>query len=157
MVTALDTGNALATPAVGFVGTTVAMGRFGNIDVLNTLITPEGSIWLSLKKTLGLSDVYVQNNVWDPGGTTGWHTHPGASLIIVTAGTVTAYEGHDPTASPLCTHRGWGLSMLVVNTCTSSGTKAPSRREPWQYSSFRQMRCVGLTLTARGTARSDED
>ncbi len=109
MVTALDTGNALATPAVGFVGTTVAMGRFGNIDVLNTLITPEGSIWLSLKKTLGLSDVYVQNNVWDPGGTTGWHTHPGASLIIVTAGTVTAYEGHDSDCKPAVYTQGMGF------------------------------------------------
>ena len=35
-----------------------------------------------------------------PGGSTGWHTHPGHSLIIVTAGTVTAYEGDDPSCTP---------------------------------------------------------
>jgi hypothetical protein len=29
-----------------------------------------------------------------------WHTHPGPSLIIVTAGTVTAYDGDDPTCTP---------------------------------------------------------
>ena len=34
------------------------------------------------------------------GDSTGWHTHPGASLIIVTQGTVTAYEGDDPDCSP---------------------------------------------------------
>jgi quercetin dioxygenase-like cupin family protein len=42
----------------------------------------------------------VQRNVWAPGGSTGWHTHPGHSLIIVTAGTVTDYEGHDPGCKP---------------------------------------------------------
>ena len=51
-----------------------------------------------MQKTKGASDLYVQSNVWAPGGTTGWHTHPGHSLIIVTAGTVTAYDGDDPLA-----------------------------------------------------------
>lgn len=31
---------------------------------------------------------------------TGWHTHPGPSIIIVTQGTVTAYEGDDPNCTP---------------------------------------------------------
>ncbi len=31
---------------------------------------------------------------------TGWHTHPGPSIIIVTQGTVTAYEGDDPNCMP---------------------------------------------------------
>lgn len=47
-----------------------------------------------------MSDVYVQRNVWAPGGTTGWHSHSGHSLTIVTAGTVTDYEGHDPECTP---------------------------------------------------------
>ena len=42
----------------------------------------------------------VQNNLWVPGGSTGWHTHPGHSLIIVTAVTVTAYDGDDPSCTP---------------------------------------------------------
>ena len=65
-------------------------------------LKPEGNeqLWLSRQKTKGLSDVYVQSNVWAPGGSTGWHTHPGHSLIIVTAGTVTNYEGHDPDCKP---------------------------------------------------------
>jgi len=96
-----------ATPAAGFVGTTLAVGRFGDIDTSNhqlpalpKLASVPAAPWLSLQKTKGLSDVYVQNNVWQPGGTTGWHTHPGHSLIIVTAGTVTAYEGDDPSCTP---------------------------------------------------------
>jgi hypothetical protein len=77
----------------------------------NHVFFPEGFrsdserfLWLAHLKTRGPSDLYVQDNSWDPmtapGGTTGWHTHPGPSLIIVTAGTITAYEGHDPSCTP---------------------------------------------------------
>ncbi len=116
VVTALYTRNVLATPASGFTGTTLAKGRFGQIDVFNQLIQPsapqEGqasNIWLSLQKTKGLSDLYVQSNVWQPGGSTGWHTHPGHSLITVTAGTLTAYEGNDPDCKPSVYTPGMGF------------------------------------------------
>jgi len=96
-----------ATPQSGFVGTTIAAARFGDIEASNSLVQPgerrdrlPANVWLSFQKTKGASDLYVQNNVWQPGGTTGWHTHPGHSLIIVTAGTVTTYEGHDPSCTP---------------------------------------------------------
>src|SRR5436189_3619244 len=75
-----------ATPASQFIGTTVAVGHFGEFDV--NLHTIPADIWHSQQRTNGQSDMYVQSNVWQPGGTTGWHSHPGHSLIIVTAGTV---------------------------------------------------------------------
>lgn len=88
-----------ATPAAGFVGTTLAFGRYGEIDVSNfrapvrpNEVSGRALPWISHQKTKGLSDLYVQSNVWQPGGTTGWHTHPGHSLITVTAGTLTAYD-----------------------------------------------------------------
>lgn len=96
-----------ATPASGFAGTTLALGRFGDIDALNhneparAKENPHAAPpWLSIQKTKGASDLYVQSNVWQPGGTTGWHRHPGHSLIIVTAGTVTTYESDDPSCTP---------------------------------------------------------
>lgn len=108
--------NVHATPATGFVGTTLAQGRFAEFEVFNHLVLPnarrgehEKNIWLSLQKTKGSSDVYVQSNVWQPGGSTGWHTHPGHSLIIVTAGTVTAYEGNDPSCTPTVYTAGMGF------------------------------------------------
>jgi len=64
---------------------------------------------MSLQKTKGSSDVYVQDNVWQPGGDTGWHTHLGHSLIIVKAGTITAYEGDDPECSPTVYTAGMGF------------------------------------------------
>lgn len=99
-----------ATPSSGFTGTTISVGRFGAIDVFNHFVPPgQGNLWLSLQKTKGKSDVYVQDNVWAPGGSTGWHSHPGHSLITVTAGTVTAYDGHDPSCKPHVYTTGMGF------------------------------------------------
>jgi hypothetical protein len=121
-------GNVLATtPATpGFSGTTLAKATFGDLDIKaktsigSTEMRPE--FWKAELKTMGLSDLYIQQNTWDPSACTagpsgscgpcvpgsgkpcipssGWHTHPGPSLVIVTQGTVTAYEGDDPTCTP---------------------------------------------------------
>jgi quercetin dioxygenase-like cupin family protein len=108
MVTALhNPGNAGATPAVRFAATTILSRRFDKDEVLSQSIVPDSSeddrrakVWLSEQKTAGPSDLYVQSNVWQPGGSTGWHTHPGNSLIFVAAGTVTEYESSDRDCKP---------------------------------------------------------
>jgi len=103
-----------ATAANGFAATTLAKGTLGGFEVFNHLIQPnstgdddDANVWLSLQKTKGSSDLYVQSNVWQPVNpttkvvaSTGWHSHPGHSLIIVTAGAVTNYEGDDPECKP---------------------------------------------------------
>jgi len=117
LVTALNYPKvAQATPADGFTGTTIALGRFGPINVFNYFIPPniendkhKKQVWLSLQRTRGQSDLYVQNNVWVPGGSTGWHSHPGHSLIIVTAGTVTEYESDDHKCKPHVSTQGMGF------------------------------------------------
>jgi hypothetical protein len=117
MITALYYARTVrATPADGFVGTTVAKGTLGAFEVFNHAILPNSTghhddenVWLSLQKTKGSSDLYVQSNVWQPGGSTGWHTHPGHSLIIVTAGTVTDYDAHDPNCTPTVYTQGMGF------------------------------------------------
>jgi quercetin dioxygenase-like cupin family protein len=38
-------------------------------------------------------DVLVQRNTVAPGGHSGWHSHPGASVVYVESGTLTIYEG----------------------------------------------------------------
>src|SRR5436190_23090887 len=100
-------GNVLATPATtpGFSGTTLAKATFGELDI-NAKTIP-ADIWKAQLKTNGDSDLYVQQNTWDPGAcnnecipSSGWHTHPGPSLVIVTQGTVTEYRGDDPTCTP---------------------------------------------------------
>jgi cupin domain len=100
-------GAVSATPQKGFFPTMLAVGRFGEIDVNN--FTIPANLWQSRQKTQGLSDLYVQDNTWDPGGDTGWHTHPGHSLIIVKEGTVTEYDGDDPDCTPHVYSTGMGF------------------------------------------------
>ena len=51
----------------------------------------------------------MTRNVISAGGQSGWHTHPGPSLILVTAGEITAYEGDDPTCTPTRYKAGEGF------------------------------------------------
>ena len=103
---AVYVGSVLATPATmpGFSGTTLAKATFGDLDIKTH--TNPADIWKAELKTKGDSDLYVQQNTWDPTlcgaciPSSGWHTHPGPSLVIVTQGTVTEYDGDDPTCTP---------------------------------------------------------
>jgi len=42
------------------------------------------------------SDVAIANVVFDPGGSSGWHSHPGPVFAVVKTGSVTVYQvgGH---------------------------------------------------------------
>ena len=107
MVTALFHARpAMATDPAGFTSTTVAKGQFDEFEVFNLVKVPvqgpppSHTIWKSRQGTKGLSDGAVFSNVWQPGGTTGWHTHPGHTLIFVTAGAVTQYQADDPNCTP---------------------------------------------------------
>src|SRR5215469_13939282 len=85
---------------------TLGKGGLGAFSVFNHFTGPNGQNWASWEATTAPSDLYVQDSVWLPGGTTGWHSHPGHSLIIVTEGTVTDYEGDDPNCTPYVYTKG---------------------------------------------------
>jgi hypothetical protein len=67
---------------------------------------PAPDRWKAQLKTQGQSDVYVVDNKFPPGASTGWHSHPGPSLILVVTGTVTNYPGNDPSCTRVPTARG---------------------------------------------------
>lgn len=96
---------ALATPQTGVTSEQVAMGRFGELNVKTNNFPPQ-KVKL---KTKGDSDVYVIRNTFAVGGSTGWHTHQGPSLITVTKGEITAYEGDDPNCTPTVYRAGEGF------------------------------------------------
>ncbi len=41
----------------------------------------------------GDNDVIILTATIEPGGTTGWHSHPGVEIAVVKAGTLTVYDG----------------------------------------------------------------
>ena len=83
---------ALATPPSGVTTVAIADGTFDDIDVhIKT------GAWKATIDTKGASDLHVLQNTVIPGGTLGWHSHPGPSLVIVVSGTASFYRADDCT------------------------------------------------------------
>ncbi len=97
-------GAVQATAPSGVVGTNLAVGTFGEIDA-KTLT----SDWQARIETKGDSDLYMVQNVFAPGASFGWHSHPGPSLVIVKTGALTLYKADDPTCAPHVVTAGHGF------------------------------------------------
>lgn len=82
---------AYAATAPPSTSTNLAVARFGSIDLHEHSIP--ASVWQLDLRTRGDSDGYIVDNKIPVGSATGWHTHPGPSLIFVVAGSITNYEG----------------------------------------------------------------
>jgi Cupin domain len=54
-------------------------------------------------------EVHVEHGIIRPGGSTGWHAHDGPVVITVVAGTLTFYQGDDPTCRGTIYGPGAGL------------------------------------------------
>lgn len=66
-------------------------------------------MWKARIKAKGSSDLHVLENTIAPGGTFGWHRHPGPSLVIVKTGTATFYLAADRTCTPHVVPAGSGF------------------------------------------------
>lgn len=91
---------ARATPGCGVVSVNlmdpVPVGYFPS-GTLNLMCTSNLPSWHLGTRIRGDSDVYLTKHTFAPGGQTGWHSHPGPSLITVVQGTLTIY--HDDCTS----------------------------------------------------------
>jgi quercetin dioxygenase-like cupin family protein len=94
----------LATPPSGVTPTLIAKGSFEEFDA-----KAKTGDWKSRLTTKGSSDLEVLEVRIAPGGTFGWHSHPGPSMVIVKSGTATFYLGDDPTCSPHVVQAGQGF------------------------------------------------
>jgi Cupin domain len=99
IIAALTAVPARATPSCGVSTVILALGHYpsGSLDLMCKQLEPP---WDLKTKVKGDSDVYIVRSTFPPGTHTGWHTHPGPSLITVTAGQLTVYEADDPTCTP---------------------------------------------------------
>jgi hypothetical protein len=59
-------------------------------------------------KSVPALDLAVQSITFQPGGQSGWHSHPGPVFIQVVSGTMTFYESDDPTCAPIIRSAGQG-------------------------------------------------
>ena len=94
-VGAVGVGSALGTPGTGVLGAPI-LAR-------GTLEAQDGHqhghhkgrhrrVEIELQKP---SDAIVQQVTIAPGGSTGWHSHPGPAIVIVKSGSLTLYDGDD--------------------------------------------------------------
>lgn len=96
--------SAQATPPAGVTSTVFAVGTFDKIEA-KTL----SSNWQARIDTKGATDVYILENRIAPGGSFGWHSHPGPSIVVVKSGALTIYRGDDPTCTPQVIEAGSGF------------------------------------------------
>ena len=75
-----------STAAVGFTATTLARGNAGIFDVFS-----QADGYNARLRSTSNTDVVVSNVVVVPGGTSGWHSHPGPVIIVVKTGALTFY------------------------------------------------------------------
>jgi len=98
IVCAFTPERAVATPGCGTTNTNllspVPAGYFpdGLLDLMCRQDPGTRLPWYLHTNIRGDSDVYVTQVTFQPGGQTGWHSHPGPSLITVIEGTLTVYK-----------------------------------------------------------------
>ena len=83
---AIAGGVALATPGEGTVGTLLARGSNSDEVTVHT-----DAVKL---KTEGPTDVVVVTQTWQPGGHSGWHSHPGPVLFTLKEGALSVFDGN---------------------------------------------------------------
>jgi quercetin dioxygenase-like cupin family protein len=97
---ALTAVPARATDPCGVRSENLAVGHYpsGLLNLMCNELDQYG--WNFKMMVKGNSDVYVTRHTFPVGAHTGWHTHPGPSLITVVAGELTVYEADNPTCTP---------------------------------------------------------
>ena len=95
---------ALATPGAGVQSTVFAVGTFDAFEAKTETDTFEVEL-----RTKGLTDVHILENRIAPGGTFGWHSHPGPSIVVVKSGALTLYRADDPACTPQVFAAGSGF------------------------------------------------
>ena len=96
---------ALATPIIGVDSTSLAVGTFD--DGLDATSKTD-SFAVELRAT-GPTDYHILQNKIAPGGTYGWHSHPGPSVVVVQSGALTLYQASDPACTPQLVGVGSGF------------------------------------------------
>jgi hypothetical protein len=94
-----------ASPPSGVTPTVLARGTYPRFFV-SSLLRPGGVNYAAL--TLSPVDMVVRKHDYAPGGSTGWHRHPGPVFITVTEGQLTFYEADDGSCTPHVVSAGEG-------------------------------------------------
>jgi mannose-6-phosphate isomerase-like protein (cupin superfamily) len=138
---------ASATPGVGFTSTILARGTLGE-DVtfgVPTVVVVKRKVTIktksgvvkrtfnfkvpSIQKAIACDaanpcDTAFQQGTLQPGGTTGWHTHPGPTFVAFAQGDGTVYHGAASGCPAMKIGAGSGFSQMptLVHTLRNDGS-----------------------------------
>jgi quercetin dioxygenase-like cupin family protein len=121
---------ASATPSRGFVSTVLARGAVVQDFAFGVpkIVTVKRKI--SVKTKSGLitrtnpCDTAFQQATIQPGGSSGWHTHPGATFVAVLQGEATIYRatGSDCPSTTLAAGTGFAQMPTELHVVRNEGT-----------------------------------
>jgi quercetin dioxygenase-like cupin family protein len=130
-VLAIVVGAALATPPnKGATTTLITRATLGKFEAHNDGI--------QVQSERHSADLAIAKVVLEPGGTTGWHHHPGVALVSVNSGSVTEYdknchksifkagEGFSETNGEVHVVRNRGKANAVLYVTFIAPTKTPA-------------------------------
>jgi quercetin dioxygenase-like cupin family protein len=109
LVTAL-VGTALATPSSGIVSAPV-LARASFVDSVDVKFKINGGRQ-EVIQAQELRETVIQQIVIGPGGSTGWHSHPGPAVAMIKSGELTLYSSKDPA----CTGRTYSAGQAFVDS-----------------------------------------
>jgi quercetin dioxygenase-like cupin family protein len=111
-IVALFPAVGVATPPEGIVSATVFAGPAGFADPTDLKLKINkrpGQEVISVKNS---EDTVIQQVIIAPAGHTGWHSHPGPVVVLIKSGTLSFYDGDDPT----CTVRTYAAGEAFIDS-----------------------------------------
>lgn len=118
-------GIALATPGIGILSAPVH-ARGTHAELLN--IHSKAGVKLQTKQPL---DFVTQQIVIGPGGTTGWHSHPGPVLVTVKSGELTLVYADDATCQGRTYRAGESFVDRGDENVHTALNRTPGNLELW--------------------------
>jgi quercetin dioxygenase-like cupin family protein len=107
LIAGMLSGTAPATPGSGAVSTQLARSTVADPINLNERLAQGQHLRIHTEAPIDVADYRVD---LAPGGTTGWHSHPGPSFNVVAEGEVTYY-----TEGSSCTPQRYPAGTVFVN------------------------------------------
>lgn len=100
---------AVLTPGHLVTGVILARASFADQTDIKFKIKGQGQEVINVNNS---GDTVMQKIVIAPGGHTGWHSHPGPVVVLISAGEMSFYDGEDPT----CTARIYSTGQAFVDS-----------------------------------------
>ena len=130
VVPVLAAGIALATPGIGIIGAPV-QARGTLQDDESSIRRVGWELFLSSFRRGSGTDFVTQTISIAPGGTTGWHTHPGPVLVTVKSGALTVVYANDSSCAGTTYTAGQSFIDFGNANIHTALNKGPLPTELW--------------------------